>query len=197
METPTFSSAAVAAPHRLAAETGQIVLAQGGNAVEAMVAMAATIAVAYPHMNGIGGDGFWLVREPGGKVWAFDAAGPAGRLATIARYAQKGYDAIPARGPDAAVTVAGAVAGWELALDYARSIGGKLPGRAGGVEGAHAPAGLADKPEPVASDPVHVRVGDRDRGRHRDHGLDRIAPLSQDHLAGLGCTAVGRRNGSR
>ena len=36
----------------------------GGNAVEAMVAMAATIAVVYPHMNGLGGDGFWLVREP-------------------------------------------------------------------------------------------------------------------------------------
>ena len=28
--------------------------------------MAATIAVVYPHMNGFGGDGFWLVREPRG-----------------------------------------------------------------------------------------------------------------------------------
>ena len=32
--------------------------------------MAATIAVVYPHMNAIGGDGFWLVREPGGRVRA-------------------------------------------------------------------------------------------------------------------------------
>ena len=55
-ETPVFSTAAVAAPHILAAETGQNILAAGGNAVEAMVAMAATIAVVYPHMNGIGGD---------------------------------------------------------------------------------------------------------------------------------------------
>ena len=41
-----FSRAAVAAPHNLAAEAGRDVLAQGGNAIEAMVAMAATIAVA-------------------------------------------------------------------------------------------------------------------------------------------------------
>jgi gamma-glutamyltranspeptidase/glutathione hydrolase len=126
-ETPTFSSAAVAAPHHLAAETGQVILAQGGNAVEAMIAMAATIAVVYPHMNGIGGDGFWLVREPSGRVRAFDAAGPAGSLATLQRYRASGYDRVPPRGPDAALTVAGAVAGWGLAHDYARSLGGKLP----------------------------------------------------------------------
>ena len=28
--------------------------------------MAATIAAVYPHMNHIGGDGFWLIREPSG-----------------------------------------------------------------------------------------------------------------------------------
>lgn len=126
-ETPVFSTAAVAAPHRLAAETGQTILAAGGNAVEAMVAMAATIAVVYPHMNGLGGDGFWLVREPRGRVHALDASGPAGSLATIRRYRDKGYDAIPPRGPDAALTVAGAVAGWALALDLARALGGQLP----------------------------------------------------------------------
>ena len=46
-QTPVFSTAAVAAP-RLASETiSQTILAAGGNAVEAMVAMAATIAVVY------------------------------------------------------------------------------------------------------------------------------------------------------
>ena len=49
--TPVFSRAAVAAPHALASEAGRAVLAEGGNAIEAMVAMAATIAVVYPHMN--------------------------------------------------------------------------------------------------------------------------------------------------
>ena len=42
-ETPVFSTAAVAAPHMAAAETGQTILAAGGNAVEAMVAMAASV----------------------------------------------------------------------------------------------------------------------------------------------------------
>ena len=43
-----------------------------------MVAMAASIAAVYPHMNHIGGDGFWLVREPNKRVRAIMAAGPAG-----------------------------------------------------------------------------------------------------------------------
>ncbi|AWN34539.1 gamma-glutamyltransferase family protein [Methylobacterium radiodurans] len=126
-ETPVFAHGAVAAPHDLAARAGQSVLAQGGNAIEAMVAMAASIAVVYPHMNGIGGDGFWLVREPGGRVRGFEACGPAGSLATIGRYREQGHDAIPARGPDAMVTVAGAVGGWRIALDLARALGGRLP----------------------------------------------------------------------
>ena len=126
-ETPDFASAAVAAPHQAAALTGQAILASGGNAVEAMVAMAATVAVVYPHMNGLGGDGFWLVREPGGKIHAFDASGPAGSLATIRRYREREYDAVPARGAQAACTVAGTVAGWRLALELSRALGGVLP----------------------------------------------------------------------
>ncbi|MGS0468260.1 gamma-glutamyltransferase [Cobetia marina] len=47
-----------------------------------MVAMAATIAVVYPHMNGIGGDGFWLIKRPGLAPIAIDACGPAAALAS-------------------------------------------------------------------------------------------------------------------
>src|SRR2546428_12138401 len=65
----------VAAPHHAAVEAGRAALAEGGNALEAMVAMAATIAVVYPHMTQLGGDGFWLVREPSGRVRALMAAG--------------------------------------------------------------------------------------------------------------------------
>ena len=68
----------VAAPHHAAVEAGRAILAEGGNALEAMVAMAATIAAVYPHMNHIGGDGFWLVREPSGRVRALMAPGRAG-----------------------------------------------------------------------------------------------------------------------
>ena len=74
----------VCAPHAAAAEAGRDILGEGGNALEAMVAMAASIAAVYPHMNHIGGDGFWLVREPNKRVRAIMAAGPAGSLATPA-----------------------------------------------------------------------------------------------------------------
>lgn len=126
-ESPVFASAAVAAPHHLASEAGRAILAEGGNAIEAMVAMAATISVVYPHMNAIGGDGFWLVHEPGGKVHAIEACGGAGSLATIERYREKGYDTLPSRGADAAITVAGAIGGWQAALALAQSLGGRIP----------------------------------------------------------------------
>jgi gamma-glutamyltranspeptidase/glutathione hydrolase len=127
IETPVFATAAVAAPHRLAVATGRDALAEGGNAIEAMVAMAATIAVVYPHMNGIGGDGFWLIRESGGRVHSIHAAGPSARLATRRHYSDRGYDSIPVRGPHAALTVPGAIGGWQVALRLAHSLGGKLP----------------------------------------------------------------------
>ena len=126
-ETPVFSSAGVVAPHSLAAEAGRDILAQGGNAIEAMVAMAATVAVAYPHMNGIGGDGFWVIRTPDGKLRTIEACGFAGEKATIANYHAKGYEAVPPRGPDAALTVAGAIGGWKAALELSDAQGGKLP----------------------------------------------------------------------
>ena len=96
-----------------------MVLANGGNAIEAMVAMAATIAVVYPHMNHVGGDGFWLVREPSGRVRAFMAAGRAGAHATRDLYRE--HETIPPRGPLAALTVPGAIAGWILALEAAQA----------------------------------------------------------------------------
>ncbi|HLH48720.1 MAG TPA: gamma-glutamyltransferase, partial [Roseiarcus sp.] len=124
-DTPTFSRAAVAAPHRLAAEAGRAVLAEGGNAIEATVAMAAAIAVVYPHMNSIGGDGFWLIREKGGRVRAIEACGFAGEGATMERYRRLG--AIPSRGPEAALTLPGTIGGWALALELSASFGGRLP----------------------------------------------------------------------
>jgi oxamate amidohydrolase len=114
-----------AAPHHAAAEAGRAVLAEGGNAIEAMVAMAATIAVVYPHMNHIGGDGFWLIREPSGRVLALMAAGRAGSGARPELY--RDYKIIPARGALAALTVPGAVSGWAKALEIARAHRGRLP----------------------------------------------------------------------
>jgi oxamate amidohydrolase len=114
----------VAAPHHAAVETGRAVLAEGGNALEAMVAMAAMIAVVYPHMAQLGGDGFWLVREPSGRLRALMAAGRSG--ANVRRELYRDYETIPPRGALAALTVPGAIAGWLLALEAASAHGGRM-----------------------------------------------------------------------
>jgi gamma-glutamyltranspeptidase len=117
----------VAAPHAAAVEAGRAILSEGGNAIEAMVAMAAAIAVTYPPMNQLGGDGFWLIREPSGRVRALMAAGVAGSRARPELYQEAGLDHIPSRGPLAALTVPGAIGGWSLALEAAHARGGRLP----------------------------------------------------------------------
>ena len=53
------------------------------------------------------------------------APGPAGSEARPELY--RDYEAIPPRGPLAALTVPGAIGGWILALDVAKANGGKLP----------------------------------------------------------------------
>ncbi len=115
----------VCAPHALAVEDGRHILAEGGNAIEAMLAMAASIAAVYPHMNHVGGDGFWLIREPSGRLRAIMGAGRAGAKATRQFYRDAGHHEIPPRGPLAALTVPGAVAGWMLALEAAKAQTGK------------------------------------------------------------------------
>ena len=117
----------VVAPHHLAAESGLAVLREGGNALEAMIAAAASIAVVYPHMNSIGGDGFWVISPANGDPVAIDACGAAGSGATIARYRDEGLEAVPSRGPLAALTVAGTISGWGKAKEIAESWGGKMP----------------------------------------------------------------------
>ena len=117
----------VCAPHSAAVEDGRAIFAEGGNAIEAMLAMAASIAAVYPHMNHIGGDGFWLIREPSDRVRAIMGAGRAGAKATPRLYRDAGHHEIPARGPLAALTVPGAVAAWMLAAEAAKANRGKLP----------------------------------------------------------------------
>ncbi|KAB7769707.1 gamma-glutamyltransferase family protein [Xanthomonas maliensis] len=106
----------VVAPHHLAAQAGRDVLCDGGTAIEAAVATAACLAVVYPHMTGIGGDGFWLIHEADGRVHAIDACGRAAQAATLAFY--RDHASIPWRGPAAANTVAGTVSGWAQALQH-------------------------------------------------------------------------------
>lgn len=116
------------APHHLASSAARDVLAEGGNAAEAMIAAAAAIAAVYPHMNHLGGDGFWLLAEGGKPPVGIEACGHAAAAATPDFYKDRGVSGtIPSRGGLAALTVPGAVSGWDHAHKVAASWGGKLP----------------------------------------------------------------------
>lgn len=124
MDRTLYENGVVTSPHRLASKAGLDVLKDGGNAIEAAVTIAATLAVVYPHMTGLGGDSFWLVRSPDGDLFVIDACGAAGQQVTLKTYSDAGLNTIPFRGPLAAITVAGTISGWERVLEEAN---GKLP----------------------------------------------------------------------
>jgi len=105
----------VAAPHYLASSAGAAILRRGGSAVDAVIATNAVLAVVYPHMCGLGGDGFWLIHD-GETLTGLNASGPAAAAgATREAYRSQGHAQIPSRGGAAVVTVPGAVDGWRLA----------------------------------------------------------------------------------
>jgi gamma-glutamyltranspeptidase len=139
--------AAVAAPHELASVAGLQMLARGGSAVDAMVAVNAALGVVYPHMTGVGGDAFWLIHDAAtGRQHVLNASGRAGAAATREAYAAAGEREIAPRGPRAALTVPGAVDGW--VQSHARF--GRLP-----FADCLAPAiGLARDGFPVADSPA-------------------------------------------
>src|SRR4051812_49657694 len=98
---------AVAANHPLAAQAGLLVLRAGGNAVDAAVATAMTLAVVEPMMSGLGGDGFYHVYDQAaGRAVVFNGTGPAPAAATPERYGGR----IPRIGP-LSVSGPGTVAG--------------------------------------------------------------------------------------
>jgi len=108
---------AVSAGHPLAAQAGLRVLQDGGNATDAIIAMAGVLAVVRPHMNGIGGDAFGIFYDgETGEVTALNASGRSGALATPEFFAAAELDRIPSIGP-LSVSVPGAVAGWIDAHD--------------------------------------------------------------------------------
>ncbi len=103
----------VASPHHLASEAGRAIFERGGNAVDAALAAATTLAVVYPHMNGIGGDNFCLIYDASaGRLLALNAAGRSAAAADLDAYRARHGTAIPTRGGPAALTVPGVVSGW-------------------------------------------------------------------------------------
>jgi gamma-glutamyltranspeptidase/glutathione hydrolase len=109
--TPLLARQAVASSHALASQVGLRVLEEGGNAIDAAVAAAATLTVVEPTMNGVGSDLFAIVWD-GSMLHGLNASGASPRAFSLSRFA--GQKVMPELGWDA-VTVPGAVGGW-LAL---------------------------------------------------------------------------------
>src|ERR1700688_855402 len=109
--------AMVVTDEALGSQAGVTILKQGGNAVDAAVAVAFALAVVEPAAGNIGGGGFMLVRLADGKTNFFDYREVAPANATRDMYIQNGKLV-----PDAStlgyrsVAVPGTVAGLELAL---------------------------------------------------------------------------------
>ncbi|HZT86760.1 MAG TPA: gamma-glutamyltransferase [Stellaceae bacterium] len=112
---------AVAANHPLAAQAGLLALRAGGNAADAAVATALTLAVVEPMMSGLGGDGFYnFWQQAAGRAVVYNGTGPAPKAATPERYA----GGIPRTGP-LSVSVPGMLAG----LGMMHREHGRLPWR--------------------------------------------------------------------
>ncbi len=104
------------AENPLAAQAGATVLAHGGNAVDAAVAMNAVMGVVEPMMNGIGGDLFAIIYDAkSGKLYGLNASGWAPAGLSIEFLKSKGVNGMPQAGIQS-VTVPGAVDGWSKLL---------------------------------------------------------------------------------
>ncbi|KFN44936.1 gamma-glutamyltransferase [Arenimonas oryziterrae] len=89
-ETPAAQKppgAAIASGHRLATAAGHEILAKGGNAFDAAIAVSATLSVVEPVSSGLGGGGFFLLHDARtGRDVMVDARETAPASATPAKY---------------------------------------------------------------------------------------------------------------
>lgn len=116
---PLLARNVVSTSQPLASAAGLLMLARGGNAIDAALATAITLTVVEPCMNGIGGDAFAIVWD-GKRLHGLNASGRAPRRWTAQHFSR--YDTMPLRGWDS-VTVPGTVSAWRILSDRF----GKLP----------------------------------------------------------------------
>lgn len=122
----TPPQAAVASAHPLATQAGMEVLAAGGNAFDAAVAVSAALAVVEPAGSGLGGGGFWLLhRASDGREVMIDGRERAPLAARPDMYLDESGEVVPRRSIDG--PLAAGIPGVPAALDHLARHYGKLP----------------------------------------------------------------------
>ena len=119
------TQAAIASAHPLATAAGHEVLAAGGNAFDAAVAVSAALAVVEPASSGLGGGGFWLIHRQDGIDLMIDGREKAPQAASRNMYLDKNGHVIPKLSINGAL--AAGIPGTVAALDFLATHYGKLP----------------------------------------------------------------------
>ncbi|MCD6440563.1 MAG: gamma-glutamyltransferase [Candidatus Marinimicrobia bacterium] len=111
---------AVASASKQASDVGIEVLKNGGNAVDAAIAVGFALAVVYPPAGNIGGGGFMLICSPEGEVTAIDFREKASRSARRDMYLDESGNPVDGWSTEGALAVGvpGSVAGYEYALQH-------------------------------------------------------------------------------
>lgn len=119
------TKAAVVTAHPLASEVGKSILEQGGNAIDASIAVQYALAVVYPVAGNIGGGGFMVYHTSDGKSHSIDFRETAPAAAHKNMYLDESGAVIPEKSLDGhlAAGIPGTVAGVFLAHEKH----GKLP----------------------------------------------------------------------
>jgi gamma-glutamyltranspeptidase/glutathione hydrolase len=180
---PLLAQNVVSTSQPLAAQAGLQMLAQGGSAVDAILATAITLTLVEPVSNGIGSDAYAIVWD-GKKMHGLNASGRSPAAWTLDYFA--GKTAMPVRGWDT-VTVPGCVSAWvelhakfgklpfkklfEQAIEYGRkgflvspTIAGQWAAQVAelkvqpGFAGAFLPDGNPPKPGQRFKFPAHAKV---------------------------------------
>jgi gamma-glutamyltranspeptidase/glutathione hydrolase len=118
--------AAIASANPLATAAGHEILAKGGNAFDAAVAVSAALAVVYPTGNGLAGGGFYLLhRASDGRDIMIDAREKAPAAATRDMFL--GPDGNPVQGLSLWSALAAGISGEPAGLEHLVKSYGRLP----------------------------------------------------------------------
>jgi gamma-glutamyltranspeptidase / glutathione hydrolase len=115
--------AAIASANAAATDIGMKVLAEGGNAIDAAVAVSATLGLVEPESSGVGGGGFILIRMRDGREVFIDARERAPLAATRNMYLDANGEPDRKKAVDGALAAAipGLPAAWaHMAKKYGR-----------------------------------------------------------------------------